>query len=182
MSITNVGGYIDYFRQLAVRHHLLLHDPASENGDCEDGAMHFTKISVDQVLKALRSKIGFPCLTLELYEIETESQIVYEVRPHPRGAFMVVDHPAEDTFAAEQACYETCEAIVYDILKQVWQDHYGVQSDRCTTPFKDFSFDKLSITPVGPIFDKEHGYRVEFDFEFFSNVNFARPPADGTFL
>ncbi len=177
----NVTGYIDYFRQLAVSHKDLQHKPASETGDCLPGDMRFTKISVEQVLKGLHSKIGFPCLTLELYTTDTESEIVYEVKQKPRGAFMVVDHPENDTNAAEEKCYEIAETIVLQILKQIWQDHYGVGVNRCATPFKEFVYDKISITPVGPIFSNEHGWRVEFDFEFQNIIDITEAPEEGIF-
>lgn len=177
----NVTGYVDYFRQLAVKHTALLHDVASETGDCEPGAQRFAKVSVDQVLRALNNKMGFPCMTVELYDTETESQMVYEVRNKPRGAFMVIDHPENDTHAAELACYETCETIVYQLLKQIWQHHYRPGVNRCVTPFKDFDFNKISITPVGPIFNKEFGYRVEFDFTFQNNIDLTVAPENGVF-
>ena len=183
MNETNdVTRYINYFRGMAVSHNLMRHNVAGENGDCEPGAVRFTKISVDQVLKALKSKIGFPCLTLELFTIETNSEIVYNVRQRPRGAFMVIDHPADESFAAEEACYTTSLEIVFDILRKIWADHYVPGVNRCATPFKDFEFSKLEITPVGPIFNKEYGYRVEFDFDFSNVINLASPPADGVFI
>lgn len=177
----NVSGYISYFRNLAINHSLLLHNPDGESADAEPGSIHFTKISVDEVLTGLRSKVGFPLLALELYEVTTDSEVQYDIRQRTRGAFMVIDHPAKDNFTAEQACYENSEQILTDILKQIWQDHYGEGVNRCETPFREFSFHNLQIIPVGPIFDKEFGYRVEFEFEFHSTINFTDPPAPNTF-
>ena len=56
---------------------------ASETGDCPPGAQRFAKISVDQVLKALPSKMGFPAMTLELYDTETNAENVYDIRQRP---------------------------------------------------------------------------------------------------
>ena len=158
-----------------------MHNPDGENADADPGSIHFTKISVDEVLTGLRSKVGFPLLALELYEVATDSEVQYDIRQRTRGAFMVIDHPAADTFTAEQACYEISERILTDILKKIWQDHYGVDVDRCLTPFREFGFNNLQIMPIGPVFDKEFGYRVEFDFEFHAAINFTDPPAPGTF-
>ena len=95
---------------------------------------------------------------------------------------MVVDHPTDDSVGAEQAAYANAEGIMYDILKQIWKDHYGEGTDRCHTPFKEFLFNKLQITPVGKIFDKEFGYRVEFNFEFSNTIDLASPPDAGSFI
>jgi hypothetical protein len=182
MSITGVEDYLNYFRQLAVSHKDLRHNVAGENGDCPPGSVRFTKISVDQVLKALNNKIGFPCLCVELYEIDTKAEIVYDVKEKPRGAFIVVDHPINDSPAAEEACYIKAERITREILQQIWKHHYDAGVDRCNTPFKDFDFNKLSIVPVGPLFTNEHGYRTEFDFSMRVDETLAQAPAEGTFL
>jgi len=175
----NVTRYINYFRQLAVSHADLKHDPASETGDCEPGAQRFTTISVEKVLSALRSKIGYPCQTLELFDLETESEIVYYVKQKPRGAFMIVDRPENEN--AEEQSYAKCFTIMQQMLQQVWQHHYGPAVNRCETPFKEFSFNKLQITPVGPIFGTCVGYRCEFDFELHEEIDFTTPPAPGIF-
>ena len=179
--MNNVTGYINYFRQLAVIHSMLRHDVASETGDCPPGAQRFAKISVDQVLKALPSKMGFPAMTLELYDTETNAENVYDIRQRPKGAFMVIDKPHDTTFAEEERCYADTETIVYQLLRKIWQDIYKPGIDRCLTPFKDFSFDKISITPVGPIFNNQFGYRIEFDFTFQNNINIATANEPGVF-
>lgn len=177
----NVTTYINYFRRLAVTHRSLQHDPASETESTLFGVQRFTKISAEQVLKGLRSKIGFPCLTLELYETDTDSAIVYDVKQKSRGAFMVLDHPASDSHADQEKCYRNAERIIYQLLKKIWQDHYGQSVDGCNAPFREFDFDKISITPVGPVFNNEHGWRVEFDFEFQNNIDIAQAPEAGIF-
>ena len=178
----NVTGYNGYFRQLAVSHRKLKHDVESETGDCEPGAQKFCIISVVNVLNSLNSKIGFPCLTLELYETETESEITYDIRQKPRGAFMVVDYPESDSTADQENFYITTERIIYQILKQIWKHHYDSDVDRCDTPFKEFDFNKITITPVGPIFSRCYGWRVEFNFEFQNYIDLATPPEEGVFL
>ena len=102
----NVGVYIGYFRQLAVSHKDIKHDPDSEINDSPIGAQHFTKFGVDEITKGLRGKIGFPCLCVQLYDNETSSSVVSDVRQRPQGSFMVIDNPADKSFAAEEACYE----------------------------------------------------------------------------
>ena len=74
------------------------------------------------------------------------------------------------------------ERIMFDVLKQIWQDHYGPNAERATTPFQYFHFDKLQIMPVGPLFDNQFGWRVEFAFDLRQNISIVEPPAPGTFL
>ena len=179
----NVTAYINFFRQLAIAHQGILHNPNSETqSDAPVGSKHFTKVSVDEVLTGLRTSVGWPCLMLELYETDTNAEIVYDIRKRPKGAFMVLVHPADQSIAEEENCYAVAESIVYDLLKQIWQVHYGVGMYGCTTPFKEFNFDKINITPVGPLFDREFGYRVEFDFEFQQDIDLAVAPAEGVFV
>lgn len=177
-----IASYIDYFRQIAVKHAKLLHDPATETGNGPEGAMHFTKVNIDEVLFALNSAAGFPLLLLELYEVTSEAEIVSDFRSVASGAFMVVDHPADKTFASHEQCYITTETIVYDILQKMWNDNYGPGSNACDTPFEDIPFDSIGITPVGPIFAGEYGYRVEFDFRLRQARNITQPLVRGMFI
>ncbi len=180
--MNHVNSYINYFRQLAIANQALLHDPAGEYGDAAPASMHFTKISVDEVVQGLHSKIGSPCLTLELYETDLQAEIPYDIRELPVGAFMVVVKPASDLMADMQICYEKAEEIIINLLKQIWQDHYGVGVERCKTPFKEFYFDKDQLTPVGPVFDTWYGYRFTFNFRFHYNMDITKAPDPGTFI
>lgn len=173
--------YISYFRSLAIRHKDLQHDPLSDSGQVGAASKHFTRFEYNEVVKGLRSTVGFPCLCLHLYENETDSQNNINVKFNPRGAFMVIDHPATDSFADEQAAYSKSERIAYEILQQIYQDHKP-GSDPCARPFKKFDFDKINITPVGPVFTGEYGYLVEFNFELQKQINITNPPSPGTFL
>lgn len=179
MSNTNVQLYIDYFRQLAVHHHLLQHDPAAENGD---GTSHFARWSADEVVNGLRTKFGFPALLLEMYEITTQAEIAYDIKGDYHGAFTVVDEAMASNTTDEVLKLASTETIMFDFLKQIWQDHYGANIDRATTPFQYFHFDKVQIMPVGPLFDNVFGWRVEFSFDLRQKQNITTPPADGTFI
>lgn len=181
-STNNVTGYIGYFRSLAVANQMLKHDPASETGDSAPGTKHFLKIDVQDVLSALQTKMGWPALFVELYETVTKSEMLLDIKLNPRGAFMVLDHPKAATITAQLVCYSNAETIVYDLLKQIWQDHYANGVDYCTAPFAEFNFDKIQIVPVGPLFDGEYGYRVEFGCQFQQAINIAEPPASGAFI
>lgn len=178
--MTNVEFYTDYFRQLAVRHKDLKHNPAAETGDADVSEKRFTKWSVEEVVTGLRGSMGFPALMLELYDEKGTSEMMYSVAQHTRGAFTILAQSVIGDFNSEIAAYAIAERIMFDMLKQIWQDHYA-DEDACDTPFKSFSFN-YEKTPVGPLFEgNKFGYRVEFDFQFHNHINFTTPPEDGTF-
>lgn len=179
MSNTNVQLYIDYFRQMAVKHKDLQHNPAAENGD---GYCRFARWSADEVVNGLRTKFRFPALLLEMYEVVTASEIAWDIKGLYRGAFTVLDEARASNTTDEVDKLAQTERIMFDVLKQIWQDHYGPNADRATTPFQYFHFDKLQIMPVGPLFDNQFGWRVEFAFDLRQNISIVEPPAPGTFL
>lgn len=176
-----VNEYINYFRSLAISHKDIKHDPLSDTGDSPSGEKHFTRISIEEVLKSMQNTVFFPCMCLELYENETSAENAINIKFQPRGAFMIIDHPASDSFTDQQASYAKCEQIIYELLQQIYQAHKP-GSDACARPFKKFDFDKIGITPVGPVFSGEYGYRVEFNFELQNQINITQPPSPGTFV
>lgn len=175
-----INDYINYFRSLAISHKDLQHNPLSETGEADAASKHFTRIQVQEVIEGLSTQIGFPCLCLELYQTDSSEEGL-SVKMQPRGAFMIIDHPASDSFAAEQEVYAKTEKILFEILQKIHEDHKP-GSDMCARPFRSFSFNKMEIIPVGPIFTGEHGYRVEFDFQLQNTIPITQPPAPGTFI
>lgn len=169
--MSNIAGYIDYFRKMAVYHPDIAHDINSEIADSDPAKKKFTRWNVEEVVTGLRSKLGWPALLLEAYETSSSAASVYDVRFRPRGAFTVLDKVKIGDFNDEERAYTLCEKIVRDILKKIWDHHYGKDVDRCATPFKEFRFEGLMITAVGPLFDNQFGYRVEFDFEFRDSIS-----------
>jgi hypothetical protein len=178
----NISTYIDYWRQLAITHHLINHDDGSENNDGNVAAKRFCKFGADEVLTGLRTKISTPALLLELYEVQTQGQNFFDIKMPVKGAFMVLKKAAVKNNTEEEEAYQITEEIVYDLLKQTWQQHYGSSAAECTRPFSQFDFNNLTIEPVGPVFDNLFGWRVEFGFKFQRNIDLTAAPAIGTFL
>jgi hypothetical protein len=181
MNPVTVCGYIDYFRQLAVRHKEIQHQPTSENGDASPGTQKFCRWNVEEAVSGLRSKMGWPGLLLEMYEIVTRSPSPYDVKGVYSGAFTVLDKTTSDNTQSEVDAFSKTETIYQDMLKQIWQDHYGTGKDRCSTPFAEFYFDNLNIVPVGPILDRQCGWRVEFQFKPRTLVKITEAPTDAFF-
>ena len=181
MQQNNIGKYIDYFRQLAIKHKNIQHDPTTETGDGDIEKKRFTTWSNEEVLSGLRTKISFPALLIELYENNLSSETVYDIRQRPKGSFTVLEHAATQDLSDQERAYTLAETIVYDLLKQIWQDTYGKDVDRCQTVFKQFRYN-INITPTGKLFQNEYGFYVEFDFDFQNDIDIRIAPDPGTFI
>ncbi|MES2457202.1 MAG: hypothetical protein V4594_16730 [Bacteroidota bacterium] len=178
----NLVEYVDYFRQLAVRHSDLRHNEAAETGDAPASEMHFAKWNLNEITGSLRTKLSFPAVLLELYENQTAGSTIYNIKQRPKGALTILQHVKEGSIRDEEAAYTLTEKILYDFLKQIWQDHYAPSADRCETPFYQFDYNGLHITPTPKLFQNEMGWRVEFPFVFQNTIDIKRPPEAGTFI
>ncbi len=178
----NINLYVDYFRQLAVRHTLLLHDPYTENGQGDAQHRKFTCLGNNEIIEGLGGlTLGKTCLCIELYERNLSSETVYDIRQRPKGSMMVIDY-AENTFSDMLRAYSRAEGILNDLLKKIWQDHYGKDVEEiCDRPFKEFRW-TTQITPTGKLFTNYYGYYLPFDFDFHNTIDIKIPPADGTFI
>ena len=117
-----------------------------------------------------------------MYETKTASENAYSVRAKYFGAFSLFATAGLDNINEQEAAYEITERIMYDVLAKIWQDHYGPNADACTSPFSQFDFGSLAITPVGPVFDSQFGWRCEFEFNFNNTPQITTAPVAGIFL
>ncbi len=182
MATINITGYINYFRQLAIHHVDLQHDPASETGDAAPGSKKFTRWSAEEVLTGLRSAVSFPALMLELYETTTKSEMNLDVKNDHSGAFTVLASAQPGSQTSEIEAFTKAQEITTDLLQKIWDDHYGPGANRCSAPLNFFDFDGLQITPVGPLINNEFGYRVEFKILPVADKTYCKPPAEGRFV
>lgn len=184
MQRSNLDKYVDYFRSLAVSHHMLQHNPLSELKDTPEPDKRFYKWDADEVIGGLRTELSFPALIIELYENQLSGASEADIRQRPSGAFTVIDHAKERNIPAQQAAYDKCEKIMMELLQQIWQDVYGTPNRKqslCAPPFKEFLFTNANINPTGLLFQSHYGWRVEFQFEFQNNPVISTAPAEGTF-
>lgn len=180
MSQVSVKSYINYFRTLAVIDEDIQHNPLSEDDDSGVYEKKFTRWSADEVVSGLRNAVGWPACLLEMFEITTRAEVPYDVKGIYQGAFTILDHATPDNTKEEVDALDRTERIYKNFLKMIYQDHYGKNKDRCTTPFAEFYFNNLVITPVGPLFQNEFGFRVEFTFKPINLLNIKEPPNYGT--
>lgn len=181
-TATNVSGYIDYFRQLAVKHKDLLHDPATEDGNGSPGDCHFSRWNALDLVTGMRTSVGKTVLLLELYEQVLKSENVFNVQGGYMGAFTIVDEAKQNDPLEEERAYAFAEQIMLDILNKIWHDHYGDTKNLCTSPFKFFEMNSIEIIPVGPVLTNAYGWRVQFHFTFSQNTNITKPVSPGTFI
>ncbi len=177
----NVTPYVEYFRQLAVRHKDILHDPQTELGLGATAEQGFTTFGNNEVIQGLNTTLSKTALLLELYDVNGNSENVYDIRQNPKGAFMVVNLVEPNNFPDQMRAMALTETIVYDILKQIWQDHYGPDADQCERPFKQFKWN-TEITPTGKLFTNYYGWYVQFYFDFQNTIDITQAPAVGTFI
>jgi hypothetical protein len=180
--MNNVTLYTDYFRQLAVNHYLLKHNPDSETSD-SNADKHFAKWTFDELVTGLRTKVKGNALYLEMFEHNLNAQTPHDVRLLASGAMSVVVPVTEGaTTRVQEQAYALAYQIMIELLQRIYTDHYGKGKERCTTPFEQFIFDKDLMQPIGPVVENHYGWRIEFDFRFRSEEKISQPPAPGVFL
>lgn len=180
--MNNLNAYVEYFRQLAVSHKDIQHDPETEIGKGDIEKKRFCMFGSEELVSSLRTQISFPALLIELYETITSSDSVNYIHQNPSGSFMILASASEqNNVMAEQVAYAKAEEIMFDIFKKIWQDVYGKNVDRCSTPFKSFRWN-MEITPTGKLFQNQFGWYVQFKFEFQNTIDITKAPVDGTFL
>ncbi|MFC4261908.1 hypothetical protein ACFOWM_03395 [Ferruginibacter yonginensis] len=178
----NVNNYTDYFRQMAVKHKDLRHDPASETGDAPIGSKHFGRFGSEEVITGLKSKVDWPALLVEMYEWKSKSEQAYSVVGDYAGGFSVYATANPENLNEVQEAFTFTESIMQDVLAKIWQDHYGPDKDMCNSPFKLFDFNSLEVMPVGPVFDRQFGWRCTFSFIFNNLKKITTAPEPGTFI
>lgn len=179
----NLDLYIDYFRQLAISHKDIRHSESSETQDAPPDSFRFATYNAsDVVMKRLRTKVGFPALLAEIFEVDIQSNTALAPRGAYIGGFMILDHAKANNYPDELRALASTEIIAWQILQRIWNDHFGPNKSRCTRPFADIDFNRINIVAVGPVFDNEFGWRVEFGFKPKTPLNLTDPVADGVFL
>lgn len=177
-----VDTYIDYFRQLAVRHKDIRHNPAAESGELAAEEKRFTTWGADEAVTGLKTSLGYMALFLEIFELNTRGDNPYSVKAQYRGAISIFDRVNYNDFEDQAQKCDKCYQVLEEMLRQMWQDHYGTGKERCTTPFGQVLFNALDISYVGPLFDNVYGWRCEFTFAPKKVLNLLTGPDPGTFL
>lgn len=178
---SNQSTYVNYFRNLATTHPDIQHNPTSETGDAPVGEKRFAKWTAEEVIGSLRTKMSFPALLLQQYEIETVAASEYDIRRRPKGSFAILQKAKNNDLASQEEAEELTEKICNEILQQIWADHYLPGVEICDRPFANFEFANLSMVPTGKLYESHYGWNVDFEFEFQNDINLGQPPPAGYF-
>ena len=147
--------YIAFFEDLATRHKLLLHSGSEK---------HFVRANIEELITGLRSKVAWPCLVLESYElnlVDNKSDDIYLV---PTGAFTILTKVQRDNYDQENEAINTCMGIGLDIISAMRKDYrnMGTTAVSAARTIKYFDPGTVKAYKVGPVMESCFGYRFEF--------------------
>lgn len=172
--------YFNYFRSLAIAHQELQHDPLSELGNDPEKKKSFARFSMEEMLLGIFAKMKFPCLLVDLYELQASGNNDV-IDGNCNGAITILQKADPESASEMQTAFDTAARILEQLLQQMYADHNNEEAP-CTSMMESIAFEKLKIVPVGPVGDKEFGYRCEFDFKLRNKLSITTPPATGVFV
>ncbi len=181
-TATNVESYINYFRQLAVKHKDLVHDIASESGNGAPGSCSFSRWNATDLVKGLRTSVANTCLLLEMYEETLKAEHAHNIQGDYMGAFSVVSEAKQNDALDEERAYAATETIMKQLLNKMWHDHFGKGKNLCTSPFKFLELNRAERVPIGPVLTNAYGWRFQFSFTLSNNHNITQDLPDNIFL
>jgi hypothetical protein len=167
--------YINFFRQFAKRHPAIAHTDIAETDNAPIGSCAFAIWDDTNIIQTLGSKIKFPALLLETYEEDTSAENPHDVKQLYKGAFAIGKRADNNSMSDKIQAYADTEKIVKDCLRYIHEIHYGENAERIETPFHFFSFDKLIIEPIGPLFDNVYLTRCTFTFRIIDTGELTKP-------
>lgn len=158
--------YIEYFRQLAVSHHLIQHVVAAESqASTTKGECRFAVFEYDEVVTKLRSAIGDGyILFVEGYTFRGKDNEAGDYRSRHQGTFLICKKTQQMNAAQKEDNMALCEEIVFDIITKIIYDSTD-DGTACGCPFKNITGNDFSAEPVLNIFEGRSGWVVNFNFE-----------------
>lgn len=157
-----VTEYLDFFKNLAVLHPSIQHDPAPVTLDSKPEKIRFgTFWEADIFAKTPPSGITAegPCLTVHLLDgVLSDSSSHYDIRGKLSGGFVISERVTANDRAAEQAAYANCQEILFDFLVKLWKE----ATDFCGLGAIDMN--SIQFFQVGPLWDNRFGWWCKFDY------------------
>ncbi len=161
MSASN---YIDYFRDIAVRHKEILHDVLSEGQDGIPGECRFSTFSMDDVSRNLRTQTADGiALHLHLYDWQVKDNEAGDVRGQHNGGFLITKKAQPNNNKDEQDVYVATELVVWDIVNKMYNEK-NAGACNCYNFSDIINFNTITVKPVGPLWDNRYGWWVEFTY------------------
>ena len=150
--------YIQYFKELAEQHYLILHD--------DDTRRSFYRANIEELLDGLKdAKLSFPCLVLDSQSGQVSGQSGFFDNPwdNTPGAFTILKKVKQSDFDDENTVLDATKQIGFDIIARMKLD-FTKKVTRDDGSIKLYYFNPSSVRyyKVGPLNDQEFGYRFEF--------------------
>lgn len=172
--------YFNYWRQKAVRHKDLKHNPDSETGNGPSREKRFARISYEEFLTGLHSTCSFPALLAEQFEIVVNGSVESPLEKYSGAITVLATADAESARQIAEASDITLK-ILTDCVKDMYNDHYGPDAPECGGPFEHLDID-MNFMPVGPVLNGQFGWRCTFYFRMRSGLDITTPAEPGTFI
>ena len=160
------SSYTEFFRDVAVRHKLILHDvdPKKKSSFMRLvlGETPFPSLDIVEFVQKTRSMIKPPFMLLQS-RTNQYGQASDQWHKRPMGAFLILDRPTkENDYDARDACITKCEGITEDIIG--WMDNWF----RVNYGLYTLNHNSIASEVVGPI-DGYWGVRVDFVYDVLGN-------------
>lgn len=160
--MTGIANYIEYFRNVAVTHPLIGHNPLSEVANGPAGERGFTLFTAEEVLKQLRFSLNpkKASLHLNIYESSFKIREINSQRDsYFTGAFMITKKMIGREMSEIADIFIETEGIAEDVLSGLIDN--SIWGDECAV---DYVIEAGDVNPLGPIWDNRYGWLVEFNF------------------
>ena len=159
-----IGAYKDYFRDCAIRHKKIKHDPASEGNGGVVAKRKFESFNMDEVAKSLRSSVGDGIvLFLHMYDWSPEDNGAFDTKAVYTGGFMVTMKAAVNNSGSEEIAYVETEQVAWDIIGKMYGD-FQTSEEKCMNALGMVNWNSIKVTSTGQLWDNRFGWWVEFNF------------------
>ena len=150
--------YVDYFKELAQQHYVLLHDDETKKS--------FYRANVDELISGLKdTTLSFPCLVLDEQggQINGQGGFFDNQWDNTTVAFTILSKVLQSDFDDENEKLDEAKQIGMDIVARIYKD-FKTKATRADTSVKVYYFNPNTVKyyKVGPLADQEFGYRFEF--------------------
>jgi len=162
----NTNDYVNYFRQLAVSHYLILHDSSQEGPNAtQKGKCRFVLFDNDEVVTGLRSVVPDGIVFyLEMFTGRGVDNLAGDYRGQYQGRFLIAKKVKAMSITELQQAYAECEGVMWDIIGRMLYDNAYAGPD-CELPFRNLTLNDFTWEPVSNLWDGRAGWVVDFNYQ-----------------
>jgi hypothetical protein len=152
-----------YWKNAATNNIAIGHDDVSNNKFCV--------FTAEDALSNLKEMTGLK-LCLELPEVSLYDANSDNIRTITRGAVLILNGAMQGNRADIIQVFEQTEVVAYELLSKMLNDRKRANEQGRNAPeslIKHLDLNKVNMVEVGPVFDSQYGWRI--NYEFNSPVN-----------